>query len=274
MIPAGRKRGPVFAAPSPSRQPTPELRGAVERIAAHYFQDFPLLLGDNGAVTAQFFRSRLTSAFQPMVDADDRRVVGHQAVLRVESRDGESVAPWSIYAHAVEDPALVQLDRLCRTVHALNYFPWSDPGEQLFLNVESRLLSGVSADHGAYFEAILALLGVAPARVVIVMPPDAVERPVSFVRAAIAYRARGYRVMVPVASVADTELSHVFLAAPHYVSIEFPAALEDATWQPFLQALSRHGIEAVARRIESEPQAQAARRAGARLLQGFHVGRP
>lgn len=264
----------MFASSPNTRPAAAELRGVVERITARYFREYPLSVGDNGAVTARYFRSRLASAFQPMVDAASGEVAGHQAVLRVESPSGESVAPWSLYAHALEDEALVHLDRLCRTVHALNYFTSADPQKSLFLNVEARLLTGVSADHGAYFEAILALLGEPASRVVIVMPPGAIEAPVSFVRAAIGYRARGYRVLVPVASVADTELSHVFLAAPHYVSIESPAAFSDEKWQPFLQALGRHGIEAVARRIETEPQAEAARRAGARLLQGFHVGRP
>lgn len=264
----------MTAADSPRSPPSPELRNAVERIGARYFPDFPLSIGDNGTVAARYFRSSLTSAFQPMVDAGDGEVVGHQAVLRVEAPGGQSVAPWSIYAHAVEDEALARLDRLCRTVHALNYFPWAQAGSSLFLNVESRLLSGLSADHGAYFEAVLALLGVPRERVVVVMPPDAIESPAAFVRSAIAYRARGYRVLVPIASIADRELSHVFLADPHYVSIESPAALEDAAWRPFLQALERQGIGAVARRIESEAQAQAARRAGVRLLQGFHVGRP
>lgn len=264
----------MFAAHRPPRQATPELRSAVNRIGARYFQDFPLSIGDDGAVSARYFRSRITSGFQPLVDTRDGAVAGYQAVLRVQSRNGESVAPWSVYSRAVEDGALVNLDRLCRTVHALNYFPWAPASERLFLNVDGRLLGGVAADHGAFFEAILALLGVPAASVVMVLPADAVESPVAFVRAAIAYRARGYRVLVPVASIADTELSHVFLAAPHYVAIESPAALEDPTWRPFIGALGRHGIEAVARRIETQAQADAARRAGVRFMQGFHVGRP
>lgn len=257
-----------------ARTTDPRRHALVQRLGTRYFADTPLSIGDNGAVIAQFFRSRITSTFQPVARARGGDVVGHQALLRVEAPSGESVAPWSLFAQASDDPALVKLDRLCRTVHALNYFPSAGDASMLFLNVERRLLTGVSADHGAYYEAILALLGIAAQRVAIVMPPDAIENPVAFVRAAISYRIRGYRVLVPVRSIADAELSHVFLADPHYVSIDSPAALEGPAARRFLEALAHRGIHLVARGIECEAHAETACAAGVELLQGFHVGRP
>lgn len=251
------------------------LAALAERIGKRYFAQHPLSLGDSGAVIAQFHRCRITSGFQPLVRSADGFVVGHHALLRVESATGESLAPWSVFAQALDDAHLVQLDRLCRTVHALNYFPRAAPGSNasLFVNIERRLLTGVAADHGAYFEAILALMGVAPARVTIVMPPDAVDNPVAFVRAAISYRIRGYRVLVPVRSIAESELSHVFLADPHYVAIDGAASLEGPAARSFLGALARRGTHLVARGVEDDRHARAAREAGVELLQGFHVGR-
>jgi EAL domain-containing protein (putative c-di-GMP-specific phosphodiesterase class I) len=208
-----------------------------------------------------------------VVDAERGERVGHQAVLRVESRGGGSIAPWGLFAQAGGDAALVKLDRLCRTIHALNYFAMPREAGLLFLNVERRLLTGVAADHGAWFEAVLAVMGVPTARIVIVMPADAVDNPVVFVRAAISYRIRGYRVMVPVRSLAESDLSHVFLADPHYVALESTQEIGSRATQGLLQALQRRGIQVMARRVENARHAEAARRAGVRLLQGFHVGR-
>lgn len=249
------------------------LDALVDRLGKRHFQQSPLSIGDNGLVIAQFYRSRVTSAFQPIVRARGGEAVGHHALLRVESRTGESIAPWSLFAQASTDPALVGLDRLCRTVHALNYFPSHRGDELLFLNVERRLLTGVAADHGAWFEAVLALIGAPTSRVVIVMPVEAVENPVAFVRAAISYRIRGYRVLVPVRSITEADLSHVFLADPHFVSVD-SAALESAASRPFLEALAHRGTHLVARGIESTAHAEVARAAGVELLQGFHLGRP
>jgi EAL domain-containing protein (putative c-di-GMP-specific phosphodiesterase class I) len=249
------------------------LDAILDRLGKRHFHDTPLSIGDTGAVIAQFYRSRITSAFQPIVRAQDGGVVGHHALLRVESHTGQSVAPWSLFAQASSDSALVSLDRLCRTVHALNYLPSHSGDELLFLNVERRLLTGVAADHGAWFEAVLALIGARPARVVIVMPADAVDNPVAFVRAAISYRIRGYRVLVPVRSTTEADLSHVFLADPHFVALD-SAALEGAPARHFLEALARRGTHLVARGVESPANVEAARAAGVELLQGFHLGRP
>ena len=256
-----------------ARTPATTLQALIDRIGKRYFADTPLSIGDNGAVVAQFYRTRITSVFQPLVSARDGAVAGHHALLRVAS-GGESVAPWSLFAQALDDEALVQLDRLCRTVHALNYFLRREPQGRLFLNIERRLLTGVKADHGAYFEAILALIGVAPERVVIVMPPGAIEEPVAFVRAAISYRIRGYRVMVPIRSIADAELSHVFLADPHFVAIDGPEALAGPGAQQFLKALAQRGTHLVARGVEDDAHRGSALAHGVELLQGFHVGRP
>ena len=255
-----------------ARTPIPTLDSLVDRLGRRHFHDSPLSIGDSGIVSAQFYRSRITSGFQPIVRAHGAEVVGHHALLRVESPSGESVAPWSLFAQASNDAALVSLDRLCRTVHALNYFPSHSGDGSLFLNVERRLLTSVAADHGAWFEPVLALIGVKPSRVVIVMPPDVVENPVAFVRAAISYRIRGYRVLVPVRSTTEEDLSHVFLADPHFVSID-TATLEGAASRHFLEALAQRGTHLVARGVESPEHARAARAAGVELLQGFHLGR-
>ena len=118
-------------------------------------------------------------------------VAGHHALVRVNGDGGDAAAPWKVFAQASGDADLVQLDRLCRTVHALNYFPHAPAGNSLFLNIEKRLLNFVAADHGVYFEAILEKMGVSPGRVTIVMPASASDEPVTFVRAAISYRIRG-----------------------------------------------------------------------------------
>jgi EAL domain-containing protein (putative c-di-GMP-specific phosphodiesterase class I) len=223
-----------------------------------------------GTVAARFFQSRLTSAFHPIVRASDGGATGHQALLRVFDAGDKAVAPWSLFAQASGDDMLVQLDRLCRTVHALNYFPWRDENLTLFLNVEPRLLGIVADDHGAYFELILSQLGVAPRRVAIVLAADALDDPVTFVRAAISYRIRGYRVVAQVRSARDADLEHLFLAEPHDVALDGPRAHDGDDTRRVLAALARRGIHAIARHVEDEAQAQAARKAGFSFLQGKH----
>ena len=254
--------------------PATGVHALAERLTRKYFPRTPLSISDNGAVAARFYRSTITSGFQPLLRARDRAGAGHHALLRVVAPGGESVAPWRLFAQAGDDQALIGLDRLCRTVHALNYFASLRDDGLLFLNVERRLLTGVAADHGAWFEAVLALIGAPASRVVIVMPPEAVDNPVAFVRAAISYRVRGYRVLVPVRSLGEADLSHVFLADPHYVSIDTPEALEGPAARRFLQSLAQRGTHLVARGIDGPAHEELARAAGIELLQGFRLGGP
>jgi EAL domain-containing protein (putative c-di-GMP-specific phosphodiesterase class I) len=258
-----------------STAPAFDLRPLLDRLERDHFPASRFAEPRPGTVTAQFFASRLTSAFQPIVRATDGGIAGHHALLRVFDTAGESAAPWGLFAHAAEDAMLVQLDRLTRTVHALNYFPGEDTGRTLFLNVEQRLLNVVAEDHGAYFELILKALGIAPARVAIVMPAGVLDDPVTFVRAAISYRIRGYRVLAQLRGEdSQVDLEHVFLADPHFVALDGPAEARSDETRTVVQALSRRGIHSVARRIEDEAQAQAARDVGFGFLSGWHFAAP
>jgi EAL domain-containing protein (putative c-di-GMP-specific phosphodiesterase class I) len=252
-------------------------QGVLQRLTQEHFAEFPLSEVKPGRVVAQFFQSRLTSAFQPIVRAADAGVAGHHGLLRVYDERGQAVAPWNVFARAADDDQLVRLDRLTRTLHALNYFPAEGNPGALFLNVERRLLAHVAADHGAYFETILAQLGVPTERVTIVLPASAAEDPVTFVRAAISYRIRGYRVLVQLRSAREADLAHVFLADPHYAAIDLvacaPSPRVDAEvdeMRRVVEALARRGINSVARRIQDAEQAEAARDVGFGFLQGWH----
>jgi EAL domain-containing protein (putative c-di-GMP-specific phosphodiesterase class I) len=247
----------------------------LERLEREHFPASRFTEPQPGTIAAQFFASRLTSAFQPIVRASDGGIAGHHGLLRVFDASSQAVAPWRLLAHAAEDAMLVQLDRLTRTVHALNYFRAGNRQRILYLNVEQRLLSIVADNHGAYFELILAALGVPTSRVAIVLPASALEDPVTFVRAAIAYRIRGYRIVAQLRSdQVDADLEHVFLAEPHDVALDAAAPERCDHTRKIVEALARRGIHAIARRIENDAQVRAARGAGFDFLQGWHFAPP
>ena len=247
----------------------PRYREDVDALLARLEKDhFPassLARQPEGSVVARFFQSLLTSAFQPIVRAADHAVEGHQAQLRVYGGGRGAVSPWSLLAQASDDAHLVQLDRLSRTLHALNYFSRKDAGRTLFVNVEPRLLTTVRADHGAYFELILGLLGIPTRRVAIVMPTAGLDEPVTYVRAAISYRIRGYHVYAQLRADAQADLEHVLLTDPHYVGFD-PARCAEP--RRIIDALAHRGSHAVAQRIDDEQRARDARATGFHYLQG------
>ena len=92
-------------------------------------------------VAGRFFGATLTTVFQPLRVPGDGRVFAHEALARSYSARGDGLSPWRLFADAASDEHLVTLDRLCRTVHALNYrvTGLNDVGGHLFLNVHERL---------------------------------------------------------------------------------------------------------------------------------------
>ncbi len=234
----------------------------------------PVYRTDDGRVAGRFLKACVASVFQPIVDLRRQRVVGHQGLLRVEASGDSPLAPWSLFALAATDATLRHLDRLCRTLHTLNYFAHVDASQCLFLNIEQRLLASVPNDHGQVFEGILAKLGLCPGRVVIVFPRSAVTQPELLARAARNYRARDYRVMVPVSNWDERMLGLFAEAQVDLVRVDVMPGTEAERLSALALALGEHGVSLVAGRVESPDLLRSVIDASVDLAQGFVLGAP
>ena len=135
---------------------------------------------------------RLGSLFQPIVDLRDERIVGHRASLRAVRDDGTPIDGDAAYALCGDAAAVVHFDRLCRTLHALNFLAQRrHAGGYLQVSVHPRHLLAVPSQHGLVYEAILKRCGLAPEDIVLELDADALD---TLPEPALAsYRQRGYR---------------------------------------------------------------------------------
>ena len=84
--------------------------------------DYPVQRSEDGWIIGHFFNCWLSSVFQPVFETNGRTVTGHAAYIR-STTDGTSLlSPWKVFALTEGDALLVRFDRLCRAIHALNYF--------------------------------------------------------------------------------------------------------------------------------------------------------
>jgi hypothetical protein len=123
-------------------------------------------------VIGKFYGATITSAFQTLRDPASRQILAHEALARSYSANGAGLSPWGLFADASTDEHLIALDRLCRTVHVLNYCVCGlhADGGTLVLNVHERLLHAVVTGHGAFFRQVLDVIDVLPASIVIDIP--------------------------------------------------------------------------------------------------------
>lgn len=225
----------------------------------------------DGGVVGEWFGCELSSVFQPIVDPSRRRVVGQEAFLRCLGGGQRDLSPWMLFSANADDDRLVALDRLARTVHALNFIASAGDG-MLFLNVHGRLLASVAADHGAAFGRVVDAMGLPADRIVIETPVVASRQAdlLSFVLRN--YCHNGFRVAVNVETVAQWRTLAGVVRAD-FVKIDAATLQADGRGVAALDEL--HAIAGSARvvvkRVEAVP---AATWPPGVLVQGFAYGVP
>ncbi len=247
-------------------------KDALARIQAA--TDYPLQRAADGRIAGHFFHCRLSSVFQPVFDVSARQVVGHAAYVRSDANDDGALSPWGIFALAAEDPVLVRLDRLCRTLHALNYFGAVPERQSLFLAVQPRLLESVKDGHGRAFEKVLDLIGVETSRVVIEIPLEVNQDWRLLKHVIVNYRSRGYRIALNHGGENEGWMAELGSLYPDFVRLEAGQLKKRSGMTALVDAIHRFGATLLVRDVETEQEMVAAVRVGADLLQGRFLGEP
>ena len=240
-----------------------------------------------GAVEGYFGPLRMTSVFQPLVAiaSSGHLVVGHQAYLRAIGANHAALTAPEVFASTREAAAIVYLDRLCRTVHMLNFLRQANEDGCLFLHAHTRHILGVPRDHGEYFEGLVHRCGLTPERIVIQVGPPGAEDPDGGrqMQAALRnYRRRGYCLAMNVTSGVHREniLEHVLELQPDYVRLdrtclaigESQAAVARA--MTLIALLHESGAKVIVHGLETTAQVRAATDYWVDLAAGGYFGRP
>lgn len=175
----------------------PALENYLARLPAAPSTDARLWIGAEGRVQGQFLGSVLSSSFQPVRELDSVQIVGYEAFARSEDESDASIA--ALLDQATSDAESVALDRLCRMLHAMNFFRQPQaPSADLYLSVHGRLLGAVSGNHGMAFKRILDGLGLPVGTVVLQLPAVAAHQGWLLTYVADNYRMNGFRFAVTV----------------------------------------------------------------------------
>ena len=200
------------------------------------------------------------------------------ALARIQARsdtnDDGTLSPWGIFALATEDPLLVRLDRLCRTLHALNYFSAAPERRILFLTVQPRLLESVKDGHGRAFEKVLDLIGVETSRVVIEIPVEVNHNWQLLKHVVVNYRSKGYRIALNHGGENEGWTANPGSLPPEFVRLQAGQLQTSPEMTALVDTIHRFGAKLLVGDVETEQEMVAAVRAGADLLQGSFLGGP
>lgn len=223
------------------------------------------LYPDGARAAAWHHGLRLGSLFQPIVDLQLGKVVGHQAILVARREDGSAVSAADAYAACETAESVVHFDRQCRTLHALNFLAQGQhTGGYLQMVVHPRHLLAVQNQHGLVYEAILKRCGLAPDDIVLQIDASLIGHHPRLAEALANYRQRGYRLALA-GAIAEAD---VLALMPDIQQIQ-PGYADS-----LLESAHRASIRLELTGIESAGQAAAARAAGFDLGQGSLLGPP
>jgi len=231
-------------------------------------------------VRANFIGMQLNSVFQPIIDLSLNEPLGYEALLRAFDDRDNSIPPPDAFRRAEVAERLVKFDRLCRTLHTLNFLNMGRDRGLLFLNLHPELLVAVNS-HGKVFEQVLHQHDIDTCEVVIEIHEGAVSEEKLLAAAIANYRERGYKIAIDDFGKEHSNLERLWTLAPEYVKLD-GNIIQQATFSPKLQRILPklveiiHELDAevIIEGVETRTQLELAKHAGINLVQGYWLGRP
>ena len=216
------------------------------------------------------------SVYQPILDLDSGLVVAYEALAR--GPQGPLATPDALFAAAGEPGRLAELDAACRTAAFRGAVEQGLPAPlTLFVNVEPEVLDSAPLDD------LLAIASAAPGglRVVLEITERALAvRPADLLRTVERVRALGWGVALDDVGAEVLSLAFMPLLRPDVVKLDL-RLVQDRPGPQIAEIMNavnayaeRSGALILAEGIETPDHLRTARALGARLGQGWLLGRP
>ena len=240
--------------------PFPVLKNYLARLSHQTQAGTSVWLDQEGRALGRFFNCTMTSAFQPLRELQSGTVLAFEGLARSVSKSDEGLSLWRLLDHAASDDESVELDRLCRMLHAINFFRQPEAEQaDLYLNVHDRLLSAVSSNHGHAFQRILDALGLPIERIVLQLPTVTANQSWLLNYVADNYRRNGFRLAINANSVNEA-IGLLERLHPHSFKLDAGNLGDETAAANFVTLCHAAKIRVVFKRLDTPAALQALRR--------------
>ena len=221
---------------------------------------------------------QLRTVYQPVVDLVERRVIGYEALTRLQREEFRS--PDQLFRVAHENGALWTLERLCRR-RALETLPPFEPDQLLFLNIEPDSMFDPQLRDPEFLQ-LMKDAGLTPHRVVLEVTEHAAVRDFSSLQRVLdELREMGFRLAMDDVGSGYAGLQSIAEIRPDYLKIDM-SLVRDLHLHPIKRELiatihrfsESTGIAIVAEGVESEAELASLSNVGVRCAQGFLFAEP
>lgn len=227
----------------------------------------------------EILRTRaVTTAYQPVVDLQERRILGYEALTRVESRTFEG--PEQLFQAAYDNDAVWSLEQICRD-RAIRGARGLPADQLLFLNIEPDTIHDPALRAQATFD-LLRRSGLQAGQVVLEMTEHAAVRDFSHLRQVLNYfQFHGFRLAIDDVGSGYSGLKSIAEIRPDFIKIDM-GLIRDLHRHSIKQDLvativrfcASSGITLVAEGVEAAEELACLRSLGVRYAQGYLFARP
>ncbi|WP_018608955.1 sensor domain-containing phosphodiesterase [Uliginosibacterium gangwonense] len=233
----------------------------------------------DGRLTIGWNSHRLSSVYQPIVSFSHSSVVGHEALVRVQTADGASLPPPSLFEAARALGETVTVDRACRVMHTFNA---QDTEGWLFLNVHPNLFATQhEIDGKTYSEALTRHFGLEPHRAILEVTEESVSDLERFEEGISGLRELGMGLAIDDFGAGHSNFDRIWHIQPDVVKLDRSfavRAIQDDRVRRMLprlvDLLHETGAMVLLEGIETEDQALIAMDADVDFGQGYYFAHP
>ncbi len=216
-------------------------------------------LDAEGRAQGKYFNTTLTSAFQPIrvfgsgsgsTAIADAGIVAHEGFARSYSEDDSGLHLWRLLDQAASDDESIELDRLCRMLHSINFYRQAEDSVSLHLSVHARLLAAVDSNHGIAFRRILNMLELPHEQIVLQMPVVTQNQRWLLNYVLDNYRRNGFRLGVSAADARDA-LALLDKVKPDLIKVDAREITDEQSTEKLLRIAGEQDIRVVFKRVEN-----------------------
>lgn len=228
----------------------PALDAYLARLSSPTQASTRVWLDPQGRAQGRYFNCTLTSAFQPVRMLGSNEVIGFEAFARSYSESDPGLSLWRLLDHAASDDESVELDRLCRMLHAINFYRQQEAAHaDLYLSVHDRLLAAVDDNHGIAFRRILDGLGLPIGKIVLQLPAVSPNQSWLLTHVSNNYRRNGFRFAVNAAHAVEA-LSVLDRVRPDVIKVDAREINDETAALELLARAQEVGTRIVFKRLD------------------------
>ncbi len=232
-----------------------------------------LWLDEQGRARGRYFNASLTTAFQAIRSGQDQQVIAYEAYARSFDPTDQGLNVWRLLEFVANDEESVELDRLCRLLHTMNFYRQSGVRQlDLYLSVHSRLLAAIEGNHGMAFRRILDVLELPHQHIILQMPAATASQRWVLAHVVENYRRNGFRVGVNAANL-EQAIDLLQRVRPDAIKIDIYAANRPELQISLLEQAEHAQCQVIFKRIEQQEKFEALQNshgtASPYLVQGF-----